>query len=259
MSKRKTKNQFILSALKIHGKKYDYTLVDYVNNKTKIKIICHIHGVFEQRPDRHLTGCGCNDCGIISRINKTKNSTETFIKLAKLVHNNTYDYSLVNYVNNKTKIKIICSIHGEFEQTPNDHLDGHGCYNCVKNIPNNNYFIEKGNFIHNNKYDYTLVEYIKYNGKIKIICPKHGEFEQIACNHLHGAGCPKCSSSKGEIKIREILLNNNIKFNEQQKFEKCKYKKFLKFDFYLPEYNMCIEYDGNNIFLNIILKKMIQN
>ena len=128
--KRKTKEEFIEDAKKVHGNKYDYSKVNYVNNKTKVIITCPIHGDFLQRPDRHLFGCGCNKCGYDNTAEKCKTSLEDFIKRAKEIHGDKYDYSKVVYVNNHTKVCIICPIHGEFWQTPRTHLMGRGCPIC---------------------------------------------------------------------------------------------------------------------------------
>ena len=170
---------------------------------------------------------------------------DLFILKSKNIHGNKYDYSLVNYVNNKTKVKIICPIHGEFEQIPNGHLSGYGCSKCTNKFKlNTTIFIEKSKNIHGDKYDYSLVNYINQRIKIKIICPIHGEFEQQPNKHLKGCGCKKCSESKGERMIRQYLEDNNIEYLPQHKFNNCKYKNELPFDFYLPDYNICIEYNG---------------
>jgi hypothetical protein len=124
---------FIKKANLKHNNKYNYSLVDYINNKNKVKIICPIHDVFEQSPNDHLTGNGCSLCG-----NKNLNK-EFFIKKAKLKHGDRYDYSLVEYINNKTKVKIICPLHGVFEQAPKllnnqevvMHLDRHKAANAA--------------------------------------------------------------------------------------------------------------------------------
>ena len=129
----KTTEQFIIDAKSIHGDKYDYSLVDYINNKSKVKIICPTHGEFEQIPYSHLSGKGCPKCkGDKSRILNQSN-TEEFINKADKIHDNKYDYSLVEYENARTKVKIICHVHGEFEQTPASHLSGHGCPKCKAN------------------------------------------------------------------------------------------------------------------------------
>lgn len=123
--KRLTTEQFILKALTVHGNKYDYSKVEYKNNKTKVCIICPIHGEFWQLPSFHLNGCNCSKC-------KGKNiTTEEFVRKANIIHHNRYDYSKVNYIDNKTKVCIICPIHGEFWQTPDAHINGNqGCPAC---------------------------------------------------------------------------------------------------------------------------------
>ena len=109
-SAKNTTESFIKAAIDVHGNKYDYSKVDYVNSKTKVTIICPTHGEFKQSPYEHLKGCGCIHCA-----GKAKYTTETFIAAAREIHGDKYDYSKVEYVNAKTKVTIICSIHGEFE------------------------------------------------------------------------------------------------------------------------------------------------
>ena len=193
--KKKSKSDFINEANIIHNNKYDYSLVEYTNNNTKVKIICPEHGVFEQKPLKHINNKqGCKACGIISRVKKESNNTKIFIVKANEVHNNKYDYSLVEYINNKTKVKIICQEHGVFEQTPSNHLSGKGCKYCGGTTGlDTKLFIVKANEVHDSKYDYSLTKYINNSIKIKIICPEHGIFEQIPNNHISKKqGCPKC-------------------------------------------------------------------
>ena len=242
MSKKLTNETFIEKAKLIHNNKYDYSLVDYKNNKTKIKITCPTHDIFEQEPNSHLRGYGCLKC---SGVNKT---TESFIKESVNLHNNKYDYSLVDYKNNKTKVKIICSVHGTFEQEPNSHLKGHGCLKCSGRQLNTEEYINKVKEKHGNKYDYSLVNYKGSFKKIKIICPIHGEFEQSSDKHIKGHGCLLCKESKGEREIRVILEDYKIKHIQQYVFSGCRDKYPLPFDFYLPELDICIEYDGRQHF-----------
>ena len=126
--KKLTTINFTNKALDIHSKKYDYSNVIYVNNKTKVSIDCPIHGKFLQRPDRHLQGEGCPNCGGT----KNKSNKDCIIDFRK-IHGDTYDYSKIEYINSKTKIDIICSDHGLFKQTANNHLKGKGCPKCGKN------------------------------------------------------------------------------------------------------------------------------
>lgn len=125
MGKRLTTKIFIARAKEIHGDKYDYSEVEYVNYKTKVKIICPIHGEFWQTPREHLNGNGCQKCSGVQRMN-----TDLFIQRAIEVHGDTYDYSKVKYTNNRTKVCIICPVHGEFWQSPDSHLLGCGCPKC---------------------------------------------------------------------------------------------------------------------------------
>src|SRR6478672_1334631 len=131
--KHRTTEVFIKHAIETHGNKYDYNKVKYINSKTKVKIICKIHGLFEQTPSNHLFGKGCKKCSTIETSLKLKKTTDDFIKKVIEIHGDKYNYYKVEYKNAHTKIKIECKIHGEFEQTPNSHLRGSGCIECWKN------------------------------------------------------------------------------------------------------------------------------
>ena len=421
---RSNNEEFINKSIKIHNDKYDYSKVDYYNWKTKVKIICPEHGVFEQTPNRHLGGNGCKQCKInINNKNKhlvsppknkpskpnlpkIKNNipkkadniqpkikpnlykikekdiinnftkkfkgytidiisykgsesklkmvhekcgnsfnlrygdiyyknhicdkchrSENFILKSKIKHNNYYDYSLVDYINSKTDVSIICPKHGEFIQKPLHHVRGSGCFLCSldkrSKIPwfgflnrLQNKFDKKWEYscddwkgvskskinvycelhgkvpikstnllklitpclkcskissksgkdkrsdkewddirkekivelkkIHNNKYDYSKLVFRGAEYKVKIICPKHGEFKQLFRSHYYDEnGCPICNNSKGENAIHRFLNEKNIKFESQKKFKIIGRKSF---DFYLPSYNTCIEYDGKQHF-----------
>lgn len=240
MSKRLTKEEFIEKANKIHNNNYDYSLVEYINYETKVKIICIIHGTFEQTPDNHLSGRGCDKCGGSKELN-----TEIFIKRSKTVHNNKYDYSKTIFSKSTNVVIINCPTHGDFEQLASSHLSGKGCAKCSKNVKlTTQEFINRANDIHK-IYDYSLANYINQHTKIKIICEKHGEFEQTPAAHLkQKQGCPKCKISKSEHFINNFLKENNIYFISQYRFKDCIYKQSLPFDFYIPSENMCIEFQG---------------
>jgi very-short-patch-repair endonuclease len=228
----------------LYNNKYDYSLFKYINNKTKGIIICPIHGEFLQTPNDHLGNHSCIKC------NKNIPSTEEFIQKCNKIHNNFFDYTLTDYINNHTNIKIICPIHGEFSQTPMSHLRGGGCKLCNddKLRKTKEKFIKDANIIHNYEYGYLFVDYKNSNTKVIIECYKHGIFKQTPLSHLSGSGCPKCNESKGEKEIRRILDENNIKYENQKTFNNCKYKGLLKFDFYIKDLNLCIEYDGEQHF-----------
>jgi len=186
-----------------------------------------------------------------------KLTTSEFIERANKRHNEYYLYTNVNYINSKTKINIICPDHGEFEQTPNNHLNGKGCRICgensrVKNKTLNTIiFLERVKRVHGETYDYSLTKYRGIKYKVNIICSEHGEFEQTPDNHLNGHGCPQCNLSIGELKIKELLEIKGVTFIQQKRFKDCRDKYPLSFDFYLPECNTCIEFQGEQHFKSV--------
>lgn len=120
-----TNNEFIQKAIKVHGNKYNYSKTNYVSGHVKVCILCPEHGEFWQDPYAHINGQGCPKCAGIGRSN-----SEEFIEKACKVHGDLYDYSKVTYINNSSNVCIICPEHGEFWQTPNNHLNGKGCSKC---------------------------------------------------------------------------------------------------------------------------------
>lgn len=226
----------------IYGDKYDYSYVNYINSNIRIKLYCKIHNrFFEQLIHHLLNGYGCRKCGQ----NYTLTVSE-FIEMASKVHNNKYNYEKVDFKwMTKEKITIICPIHGEFQQVPLTHIKGMGCGKCANNLTSNTEeFIAKAKLIHGDEFDYSSVNYEQAHKKITIICKKHGPFQQAPTKHLSGRKCPKCKSSKGEIEIFNWLKENKIDFITEKSFDGCKYKSKLRFDFYIPSKNLCLEYDG---------------
>lgn len=253
MGKNLTTEEFISKAKLIHGDKYDYGKVNYINTLTKINIICPIHGIFEQIPNYHLSGCGCKKCGLDKVKKNNKQSLKDFIDRVNEIHKGKYNYSKVKYKNAHSKVIITCPEHGEFEQLPHNHINGKGCSLCAgmdRNITTEKMII-KFNNKHNHKYNYCLSNYKNNQTKIKIMCKNHGEFEQTPAAHLKGQGCPVCKESKGEAEIKKFLFRNNIKFTQQYRFNDCVNIKPLPFDFYLPDYNTCIEFNGKQHYISI--------
>jgi hypothetical protein len=225
----------------IFNNKYDYSKSEYIGMKHPIKIICPIHGEFTQKAHSHYLGHQCFRCSGSKKMNN-----EDIIKQFIKKHEDKYDYSKVDYKNNKTNVEIICSIHGSFYQSPYEHKKGQGCPKCSKNRRlNNDMFIDIANDIHDFAYKYSG-DYINSKTKVSIICSKHGSFLMTPNHHLKGQGCPDCKRSLGELLIKKYLNNRKIKY-EQQKFFKDltnNNKRYLFFDFYLLDLNICIEYDG---------------
>ncbi len=253
----KSFEQFVIDAKSIHGDKYQYLENTYLNAKTKMTIVCSIHGEFKQKTISHLRGHGCKQCGIISMKQLQIKPFEQFLTDARQIHCDKYQYLKNTYLNNKSKMTIICSIHGEFKQSPNDHLQEHGCKKCgiinSQQLQTKSFeqFLIDARQIHGDKYQYLEETYINDSIKMTIICSIHDEFKQTPDNHLQGKGCPGCRESKGEKIIIKCLNDLKINCHKQFKFKDCKNKKQLPFDFYLPEYNLCIEYDGRQHFIPI--------
>lgn len=147
--------------------------------------------------------------------NSTKKlTTEQFIKKAKEVHGDKYDYSKANYINYRTKVEIICPIHGSFFIPPVELISHrHGCAKCGQEKSKKTQaftteqFIEKAKEIHGDKYDYSKCNYFNSHTKVKIICPKHGEFEQLPYVHLQKHECPSCGDNNKSFNKRKNCLS----------------------------------------------------
>ena len=175
-----------------------------------------------------------------------KKTTEQFIKELNEKFPDKYNCSKVSYVNNTTKVTMICKICGfEWQARPSNLLTGYGCPYCSGQFYNTERFIKESSEIHKDKYDYSITRYFKMREKVKIICPAHGMFEQIAENHLKGHGCKKCIRSKGEGYIMSFLDKNKIYYEHNKSFKDLKDKKKLSYDFYIPSKNLLIEFNGN--------------
>lgn len=225
-TKRKTKEQFIKEARAVHGNKYDYSKVEYVNGTTKVCIICPEHGEFFQTPKQHIRGEGCPKCGYIKgkekrkekKVNHRKSrvrrehcfnthhiprnikTTEDFINQARKIHGDKYDYSKVEYSGKKCFVTIICPEHGEFVQRADYHLQGKGCIKCGHIVSKRKQAYTTDEFIEilrkkfGDKYDYSKIDYINKKTKITLTCPIHGDFEKTPSSLLrYDCACPMCS------------------------------------------------------------------
>ena len=217
MPKKLTIEEFISGAKLVHDNKYDYSKSIYKGSYNEIKIICSIHGIFDQIAHDHLRGCGCPSCA-----KNTLLDISEFINRSEKFHGNKYNYSKFIYKNSKTKSIIICPIHGEFYQNPQHHLY-YGCPKCApktrhQNIPKTtSQFIKDAIKVHGNMWDYSKTMYIDAKSKLGIWCRHHGEFKQSPNKHLFGQGCPECQHiiSTPERKFLEYC---NISLIERQKY-----------------------------------------
>ena len=239
----KSRNEFTEKASCVHNNKYIYSKVKYIDAVTKVCIICPEHGEFWQAPSKHLEGHGCPKCAGLK-----KHTNGEFIEKAKEIHGNKYDYSKVNYINNKTPVCIICPEHGEFWQKPNDHLSGHGCHecNCHNHIKSFSNFLKIANIVHCGKYEYDDKTYVNRQTKTRIICPEHGEFWQYPSYHLQGNGCPvcgnKCNASEQKVlfELKKHFDNENIIYQYRNQ----ELLGMMTFDIYMPKYKIAIEHQG---------------
>ena len=229
-------NDFIEKAKEIHGEKYNYSKVIYIDSKTPVIIICNIcNNEFEQIRNTHLIGNGgCKVCAK-KKFKKSRTFTnEIFIKKAKEIHGNKFDYSLINYIDSQTYIIIRCILCDyTFETIPNNHLKGRGCKKCANKLQANNLRKPQEQFIkeccekHKDEngdpiYDYSLVEYKSTHEKIIIICKIHGFFEQSPSDHLSSKGCNDCAILKRTI---------NQTFTQEQFLERAFKKHGNNYDY----------------------------
>jgi very-short-patch-repair endonuclease len=317
MGRKLSQIEYLEKVKNIHGEKYDYSKLIYLDSTSKVTLVCKKHGEFcldARDVVRKKNPRGCPKCGLIRKGLKKRISTNEFIKRSKIIHGDNYDYSKTEYVTSDKKVTITCKEHGDFEQSPFSHLDGIGCGVCSgRTIYNSNQAKQKIREVHGNKidlskfvyinkdykstlicpihgewktsygilvnaksgcpkcglitigeklkitkdewlerckiihgdfYDYSNTNYIGFTEKVNIICLKHGEFLQSAYEHQRGKGCPTCSLSKGEKYILNFLEEKKIPYETQKKFIGLKKIISLRFDFYLPNQNCVIEFNG---------------
>lgn len=249
MSKKKTHDEFVESVKMINP---NIEIVgEYVNAKTKVLCRCLIDGYeWCATPDSILHGAGCPECGRKKVSKKLKKSNEKFLQEMQAINPNIM--ILDKYVNDNTKVKCRCKVDGyEWLSKPNYLLGGHGCHRCSNaERYNTDSFVEKMSIVNSNIE--ILGEYINSHTKIECRC--------LLCEHkwstspnnlISGKGCPQCNTSKGEQRIKIFLEENKKEYILQYTFEDCRNINKLPFDFYLPDYNMCIEYDGQQHFESI--------
>ena len=213
--RRKTTEEFIRDAKAVHGDKYSYDKVKYIKNNTPVIITCPIHGDFQMIPNNHTSKKqGCPYCA-----GNKKKTTEEFIKEAKAVHGDRYNYSKTIYNGSNKKVIITCPKHGDFPILPSSHKAGHGCPWCAGNKKKTlEEFIADARAVHGDKYNYDKVNYINVDTPVTITCPKHGDFLQTPYKHKDGQGCYECAKeklsglftdTKDEFIVKAIFVHGN--------------------------------------------------
>lgn len=246
--KKMTTEEFIIKALKVHGDNFDYSKVDYKGSKEKVLIMCSNGHEFYQTPNDHLNNHGCKICSGWGQLQ----SPIKFQKRLKKIYGDLYDFSISSYNGWDNSFKIICPFHGEIDVIPTNFINKKsGCPSCGNENRSHPFtltldgFIERASETHNGRYNYSNSKYINFSTKLEIICDSHGSFFQTPKDHIiQSQGCPKCRISKGEKEIERVLNSYDVSFSSQHRFEGCFNKRPLPFDFYLPQHNMCIEFDG---------------
>lgn len=247
---RKTTDYFVKKARKKHGDNFDYSEVNYIDSDTKV-IITHkkCGNKLLIRPHNFLkSDSGCRFCSLKAA---TK-TTEQFIKEAKKIHKDKFDYSETEYINNATKLKIKCKkCKKSYLIFPSNHVFGYKCPFCVKMKKED--FVKKAKRIHGNKYDYTDSVFNGTKKSITIFCKKcQLPFTLRASGHITSnmGGCQRCIGSTKEKTISDWLARNKIKFRKEKTFKSCinpRSKNRLRFDFFISP-NVVVEYHGRQHF-----------
>ena len=191
---KKSQQERIEEFRKVHGDRYDYSKVEYVDAHTKVIVVCPKHGDFLITPSNHAKGNNCGKCRSFGKLTE-----QDAIDRMRLKHGDKYDYSKVKYVSASEKVTIICPEHGEFEVQAGGHWRGRGCKKCHLETLNKSKrvssedWLERFRSAHGDKYAYSKSEFTNHNSNITIICSIHGEFQQTPKSHKNGRGCARCS------------------------------------------------------------------
>jgi len=238
--------QFIDRANQAHHEAYDYSQAQYTNNSANITIICRKHGPFQQRASHHMNGRGCPTCKAEATRHRCRDTRDDFIAKARNIHGNTYDYTHVDYQKSGQKVEIRCPTHGAFWQTPNSHIASKsGCPKCAGKAFTTADFVASARRVHGDKFSYEKTDYNLIKDKITITCATHGDFEQIAENHLAGNGCRFCwyesQQSAGENAVADWLIRTGFRVERNRRDLT---NSNFEIDIYLPDFNAGIEYNG---------------
>jgi hypothetical protein len=251
--RKRTKEDFIKRAIEVHGNKFDYSLVEYVRSIINVSIKCNrCNSIFSQRPANHLMGRGCTNCAIKSSSLKRSSNIEEFIEKAISVHGFQYEYDETTYITAKLKIKIKCKIHGEFLQTPGQHLSGRGCPECgdIKmgeaHKSSLGYFLNKSKETHGDVYDYSSIDFRGDHIKVDIVCKIHGIFSQMPYAHTRGSGCPQCAAHAYNSSNLEKEWLDFISLSEEKRQASIRINgKLFKLDGFDPDTNTIYEFYGD--------------
>lgn len=254
-----TTQEFISRSKEIHGDFYDYSHSEYTRSRSKLMVICKNHGKFEISPNNHLNGKGCRECGIDRSKKSRLKGLDYFIVNSRIYHGDKYNYTHVEYVNSKRKVRIICPLHGEFLQTLENHSVGHGCRKCGDDFRSDNHhnkltleiFIERCVKIWGDLYDFSkITKYVNNSSKINVICTKHGEFTSTPAQLMNGSGCYKCGleriSNSQRIEYPEFIEECITVWGDKYLVKSEDYESFQSFKVYCKTHDYFWESSGGN-------------
>lgn len=248
---RLTQDEVLARFERQHGQRYDYSEVAFSTMKEKVTIICRSHGPFRQVPYAHAGGKGCPRCKADKQIRRQRRPRGEFIDLARRVHPDShYSYDKVEYLGALRHVLITCAVHGDFRQTPAEHLSGRGCKPCgdvtgaASRSLSTAEFVDRSRAINGDTFTYERANYVRAMQPIVLTCRVHGDFTTTPNRHLNGAGCPKCRESRGERYVRVALERAGVAFIREFSDPSLQDSRTLRFDFALPEQRCLIEFDG---------------
>lgn len=251
-SQRGTTAEFISKARAVHGDKYAYSKVVYEGSQVKVEIVCPEHGSFLQVPNSHLRGNGCPKCKGAAASAAKRIDAKTFIARVQAVHGDRYDYSNTVYLGSSKNLTVTCKVHGGFSQLAWGHMAGNGCPKCKgaaissAQTRSTEEVVAAARAIHGDRYDYSLVKYVKGTEKVDIMCRKHGVFPQTMDNHISGHGCPKCASNASRPELDILAIVEAAGHKAEHRYRPI-WLDGKELDIYVPALKLAIEYCGSHV------------
>jgi ferredoxin-like protein FixX len=238
---------FLMRATEIHPE-YDFSASLYTSARMKVKVVCPWHGEFSILPGALFQGVGCKPCGSKSRGDKKRWTTEKFIEKSREVWGADYDYSKSVYIKSQVKLTITCPKHGDFQITPNNHINGHACLECGNariqkhKADTQDDFLRKAKKSNGDRYDYSKVKYDTSYTDVEVGCPMHGYFWTRPNDHVKGVGCPKCvtNHSQPHKELEEFLFSLGAEFESNTRAIITP----KELDIYIPSHKLAIEFNG---------------
>lgn len=257
---KRTTAEFTALAIAKHGDRYAYDKVDYIRGNQKVILTCKDHGDFEQAPMKHLAGRGCPLCADHQRNSERKLSTKDFIKKARAIHGDIYNYSMVRYRTFHEKVSIRCKEHDFFDQTPASHLRGAGCPDCglMKRAKSQSLgqdeFLSRVKTIFGNQYVYSSAVFKNVHERVELYCLKkgHGQFTRPPSELFNGHGCQKCGFEEGSEKqamgLQKFAKKAHEKHGGQYQYDQSIYKNNnTPIEIYCPDHGYFWQTPANHL------------